>query len=256
MPTNTKILEVESFNNFIRVLTNLKEVCNDADIRQGILRQRTNNHTSVFEVNLLTVFAESNIALTNLKQKLELLKSFQGQTVEVIIDEPDDGTSGSYTFKDEHSSIKFITPTMEFMDNKFMDEEELESIFPASEDHLLLEKDLSVILSDRIKTVTHYFSIETIVVEFNGETAAISASTPSRDQTAKFADGIIINEEIENATTNISNVAFALDHEDNIKYNMYKDPNQNVALNKFSTSVGDIDINVYSRSQIVENDEG
>jgi hypothetical protein len=256
MPTNTKILEVESFNNFIRVLTNLKEVCNDADIRQGILRQRTNNHTSVFEVNLLTVFSESNIALTNLKQKLELLKSFQGQKVEVIIDEPDDGTSGSYTFKDEHSSIKFITPTMEFMDNKFMDEEELTSIFPASQDHLLLEKDLSVILSDRIKTVTHYFNIETIVVEFNGETAAISASTPSRDQTAKFADGIIINEEIENATTNISNVAFALDHEDNIKYTMFKDPNQNVALNKFSTNVGDIDINVYSRSQIVENDEG
>lgn len=256
MATNTKVLEVEDFNNFIRCLTNLKEVCNDADIREGILRQRTNNHTSVFEVNLTTVFEESNIALTNLKQKLELLKSFQGQQVEVIIDEPEDGTSGSYTFKDEHSSIKFITPTMEFMDNKFMDAEELESIFPASEEQLLLEKDLSVILSDRIKTVTHYFSIETIVVEFNGETASISAATPSRDQTAKFAENIIINEEISNSTTNISNVAFALDHEDDIKYIMFKDPNQNVALNKFSTRVGDIDINIFSRSQIVTNDEG
>ena len=256
MAENTEVLEVESFNEFIRCLTNLKEVCNDADIREGILRQRTNNHTSVFEVDLRAVFGESSIALTNLKQKLELLKSFQGQRVEVLINNPDDGSLGYYMFKDDHSSIKFITPTMEFMDNKFMDEEELESIFPSSEDHLILEKDLSTILTDRIKTVTHYFSIETILVEFHGETAAISASTPSKDQTAKFADGIIINEQIENASTNISNVAFSMDHETDIKYTMFKAPNQNVALNKFETTIGDIGINVFSRSQIVEEDEG
>ncbi len=257
MPQITTTLEIEPFNNFIRCLTNLKEVCNDADIRNSILRQRTNNHTSVFEVNLENLFeAPINIALTNLKQKLELLKSFQGNAVEIIIDEPEDGTVGSYIFKDEYSSIKFITPTMEFMDNKYMTEEELETIFPSSEDHMILEKDLTVILSDRIKTVTHYFNIETIVVEFNGETANISASTPSRDQSAKFVDNIMINEEITGSTTNISNVAFAMDHEESISYTMFKAPNQNVALNRFSTKIDVIDINVFSRSQIVDNDEG
>ena len=257
MAQSTVVLEIEPFNDFIRCLTNLKEVCNDADIRNGILRQRTNNHTSVFEVDLTAVFDETtNIALTNLKQKLELLKSFQGQAVEVTIDEPDDGSLGYYMFKDEHSSIKFITPTMEFMDNKYMTEEELESIFPASEDRLILEKELAQILSDRIKTVTHYFSIETIVVEFGGETAAITASTPSRDQTARFCDGIMTNEIIENASTNISNVAFSMDHDDQISYVMFKDPNQSVALNKFSTKIGDISVNVFSRSQIVADDEG
>ena len=257
MAQTTVVLEIEPFNDFIRCLTNLKEVCNDADIRNGILRQRTNNHTSVFEVNLQAIFQEStNIALTNLKQKLELLKSFQGQAVEVTIEEPDDGALGYYMFKDEHSSIKFITPTMEFMDNKYMTTEELESIFPSSEDRLILEKDLSQILSDRIKTVTHYFSIETIVVEFSGETAAITASTPSKDQTARFSDGIIVNEIIENATTNISNVAFSMDHDDNISYKMFKDPNQSVALNQFTTKIGNIDINVFSRSQIVSDDVG
>ena len=259
MAENTVIIEVEPFIEFIKCLTNLKEVCNDADVRNGILRQRTNNHTSVFEVDLNSVFNNEpniNIALTNLKQKLELLKSFQGQQVEVTINEPDDGTLGFYLFKDEHSSIKFVTPTMEFMDNKYMNEEELESIFPSSEDHLILENKMGMILTDRIKTVTHYFSIETILVEFNGEIATISASTPSKDQSAKFAEGIMMNEEIENSSTNISNVAFALDHEEEIEYTMLKDPNQNVALNRFKTRIGDIDISVYSRSQIVEDDEG
>jgi hypothetical protein len=252
----TQNLTVEGFNEFIRCLTNLKEVCNDADIRGGILRQRTNNHTSVFEVDLRAVFDESNIALTNLKQKLELLKTFQGQEVEVTIDEPEDGTLGYYNFKDDYSSITFITPTMDFMDNTYMTEEELENIFPASEDNQILEKELSQILTDRIRIISHQFSIETVVVEFEGETASISAATPSRDQSAKFASGIMLEEEIEHASTNISNVAFAMDHETDIIFTMYKAPNQNVALNKFTTNIGDIDITVFSRSQIVTEDDG
>lgn len=252
----TEILSVEGFNDFIRCLTNLKEVCNDADIREGLLRQRSNNHTSVFEIDLSAIFNDSSIALTNLKQKLELLKTFQGQEVEVMIDNPTDGTLGFYQFKDEFSSIKFITPTMDFMDNKFMTESELEIIFPEVEDQLILETNMTSILTDRIRIVSHHFSIETVVVEFNGETASILAATASKDQSARFAEGIMMNEEIENATTNISNVAFSMEHESDIKYTMFKDPNQNVALNKFETNLGDIDIKVFSRSQIVESDEG
>jgi len=252
----TQNLTVEGFNEFIRCLTNLKEVCNDADIRGGILRQRTNNHTSVFEVDLRAVFDESDIALTNLKQKLELLKTFQGQEVEITIDQPEDGSLGYYNFKDDYSSITFVSPTMDFMDNTFMTEEELESIFPSSEDSMILEKELSQILTDRIRIVSVQFSIETVRVEFHGETASISAATPSRDQSAKFAEGIMLDEEIDNASTNISNVAFSMDHETDIIYTMFKDPNQMVALNKFSTNIGDIDINVFSRSQIISDDEG
>jgi len=255
MPT-TEILSVEGFNDFIRCLTNLKEVCNDADIRGGLLRQRSNNHTSVFEINLSALFNDSSIALTNLKQKLEVLKTFQGQEVEITIDNPDDGTLGYYQFKDEFSSIKFITPTMDFMDNKFMTEVELETIFPEAEDQLIFETDMKSILTDRIRIISHYFAIETVVVEFNGETASILAATASKDQSAKFVEGIMMNDEIDDASTNISNIAFSMEHESDIKYTMFKDPNQNVALNKFETNLGDIDIKVYSRSQIIESDEG
>lgn len=252
----TQKLSAEGYTEFIRCLTNLKEVCNDADIRSGILRQRTNSHTSVFEIDLRSVFDESDIALTNLKQKLELLKMFMGQEVDITIEQPDDGSLGYYNFKDQYSSLTFVTPTMDFMDNTFMTEEELRGIFPESEDAMILQKELPQILTDRIRVVSQQFSIATVLVEFNGETAAISAATPSRDQSARFVDGIILDEPIEKASTNISNVAFAMDHETDINYTMFRDPSQNVALNKFSTTIGDIDINVYSRSQIIENDEG
>lgn len=252
----TQSLSIEGYNEFIRCLTNLKEVCNDADIRGGILRQRTNSHTSVFEIDLRAIFDESDIALTNLKQKLELLKMFQGQDVEITIEQPDDGSLGYYIFKDDYSSIRFVAPTMDFMDNKFMTEEELSNIFPESDDNIVLDKNIAQILTDRIRVVSQQFSIETVLVEFHGEVASISAATPSKDQSAKFVEGIIMDEIIEDASTNISNVAFSMDHDKEIHYIMYKDPNQNVALNKFSTIIGDIDIKVYSRSNIISTDEG
>jgi hypothetical protein len=251
----TKNLSVESFNDFIRCLTNLKEVCNDADIREGFLRQRTNTQTSVFEIDLRPIFEDSTISLTNLKQKLELLKTFQGQEVSIDIYIPDvNGELGLYTFKDQYSSISFVSPSIDYMDNKFMTEEELSNIFPETEDGLIFEKELPQIITDRIRVVSQQFSIETVLVEFNGESSAISASTPSKDQSARFVNDIVMDIEVSSSFTNITNVAFSIDHETDIIFKMFKDPNQNVALNKFSTTIGDIDINVYSRSQIIQID--
>lgn len=253
----TTSISSNDFNDFIRCLTNMKEVCNDADIRNGMLRQRTNNHTAVFEIDLTSIFedAEVTIALTNLKQKLELLKTFQGQDVELEIVTPDDGTVGYYLFKDEHSSIRFVNPTLEFMDNKFMDEDELQSIFPYSEDNMMFTEDMGQVITDRIRIVSTQFNIETVRVSFDGESASISAQTPSKDQYANFStEQIMLNEEMEKSSTNVSGVAFSMDHDNMIKYEMFKDPNQNVALNKFTTTIGSIDVTVFSRSQIIDAD--
>ncbi len=142
------------------------------------------------------------------------------------------------------------------MDNKYMDEEELAGIFPASDDCLLFEQDLPQLISDRIKIITFQFALETILINFNGEVASIVASTPAGDQSAKFATDIIMNESIDNSLTNVPTAIFYIDHESEINYRMFKDPNQNVALSKFSTNIGNIDISIYARSQIMEEDEG
>ena len=45
-------MDAEEFNEFLRCLLNLKEICNDVDIREGKIRQRSNDLTSVFEMDL------------------------------------------------------------------------------------------------------------------------------------------------------------------------------------------------------------
>ena len=36
---------------------------------------------------------------------------------------------------------------------------------------------------------------------------------------------------------------------------MYKDPDQDISLNKISTELGSVDINIYSRSMILDEEE-
>ena len=193
-------LEAEHYNDFLRCLTNLKEVCNDVDIRGGIIRQRTNGNTSIFEIDITSLVDDISIAITDIKQKLELLKAFQGQDVNIDIE---DGPGAYFVFSDQFSSIRIVSPTPEFVDNKFMSEEELESIFNASEDDLILEHDIPQLITDRVSTITQNFNVESIKVLFEGGTASILAATQAKDQIAKFVSGIETNVEIENHASNL-----------------------------------------------------
>jgi len=252
----TKIsLDSEQYNDFLRCLTNLKEECNDVDIRKGIIRQRTNGNTSIFEIDITSLVDDVSIAITDLKQKLDLLKTFQGQDVTVEIEEATSENHGYFIFSDDLSSIKIISPTPEYVDNKFMSEEELENIFKVSDDDLILECELGHIITDRIALITQNFNVKSIKVVFEGEEASITTATQSKDQIAKFISGIETNMVIEDHTSNLAVVPFKIDHDTDVQFKMYKDPNQNNALNKFSTTLGDIDINIYSRSSIIEDEE-
>jgi len=247
-------LDSEQFNDFLRCLTNLKEVCNDVDIRSGVVRQRSNDLTCVFEMDLNPLLTDVTFAITDLRKKLDLLKTFQNQDVTINI--VDQGSGESYfTFSDQYSSIKIVAPTLDFMDNKWMSEEELNNIFNMSDDELIMETDLSSIITDRIKLVTDNFNTQAIQVLFDGDKASIVAATQSRDQFAKFIEGIVTNVEFEKCSSNLSIVPFSIDHDTDVEFKMYKDPAQAVSLNKTSTTLGDIDVTVYARSAIIGDDD-
>ena len=76
------------------------------------------------------------MAISDIKRKLDLLKTFAGQDVTLNII---DGSPGHFIFEDSFSSLKFISPSLDYIDNKYMTIEELESIFNMSEDDLILE---------------------------------------------------------------------------------------------------------------------
>lgn len=252
------ILEFDSedFNTFLRCLMNLKEICNDVDIRDGWIRQRTNDLTSVFEMDLTSLIGDAAIPISNLKKKLDLLKTFAGQDVNIEIIEGETESDSYYIISDDQSSIKFLFPTLEFMDNKFMTEEERDGIFLLDDDELMINDKLSSVITERIRIITDNFNTQSLQVRFSGDKGMITASTQSKDQTAKFKTDIPTNIEFDgNYTSNLSTVPFCIEHDVDLDFKMHKDPNQNLAYNQIKTALGTVDINIYSRAAIVEDAE-
>ena len=253
--TRTINLNEEEYNDFLRCLTNLKEICNDVDIRDGVIRQRSNDLTSVFEMNLSPIINDASIPITNLKKKLDLLKTFVGQEVTIEIVEGETESESHFIVSDDQSSIKFLFPALEFMDNKMMTQEELDNIFNLDEEDLILANDLSSVITERIRVITDNFNTQAIQVKFENDNATISAITQSKDQFAKFKSDIPCNIDFGGIyNSNLSTIPFGIEHDSDLNFKMYKDPDQNVSLNKITTDLGSVDINIYSRSAIVEDD--
>jgi hypothetical protein len=249
-------LNQEEFGNFIRCLNNLKEICNDVDIRDGMIRQRSNDRSCIFEFDMESILDDVTMPLSDVKKKLDLLKSFMGQdTVKFSIHTEDDEAECYFKISDDYSSIKFMFPAMQFIDNSFMGEDEVASVLTIDEDNLLLQAELSNLITDRIRIITDNFNSNAIQVFLDGETASIKTQTQSKDQYATFMQDIPTNIPLEPSSVNLVTISFKLEHDTNVLFQMYKDEDRPITVNKLETDIGDIGVKIYSRSSIVPLEE-
>lgn len=240
MSATTIVLSSSDYEDFLRCLLNLKDLCTDVDLKQGIIRQRTNDNNSIFEFDLTSLIQNTTIPLSDLKHKLDLFKIFTGQ--EVTIDSDD----VYFSFSDQYSSIKIKKTLPDFLDNKFIPEQELNAIISVPENSLILEHSLLQIITERIKIITQGFNTPSIQIAFSEETAKIMAGTQSKEESAIFVSGLITNTQVESSVSSMSINPFTVDHDDDIKIEIYR-VNNNL-VNKFSTSIGQIGIKMYSKS--------
>lgn len=253
-------LNKANYGDFMRCLTNLKDICNDVQISDGIIRQRNNENTAIFEFDMSAILSEVSITLTDLKQKLELLKTFQDtQDVQIRIFTPDDEETegaGFFEFNDSFSSIRFMSPNQKYIDNKFITTEDLSNISTIDDSQPIIERELSNIITNRMKIVSTNFNVKSIRIDFKGETASITSSTQAKSESAKFLNDIPINVNIENSYSNIPVIPFCIDHDTTIEYRMFKELSSvgDTVLNKISTTLGQADINIYSRSSILKEE--
>jgi hypothetical protein len=241
------VLDNAKFSDFLRVLSLLKDICNDFEIRGGILRQRSNDKANIFEMDLTPLISNSDMLISNLKQKLDLLKCFIGQDVKI------ESNDQEVSFSDQFSVIKFVNPRLDFMDNKYIPIEEFERIFSLRDEDLLLDYEIQSTISERMKIIAQGFNIVSFQVIFEGDNASIVAATTSKDQHAKIVTGIPVNQTL-NCFSNLVTTPFIVDHDSNMNLKMYN-VQETVCVNRFSASIGDVNINIFSRSQLVEEKE-
>jgi len=239
-------LDATKYDEFLRVLLILKDICNDVDIREGFIRQRTNDCATVFEVDLTSIISNMNLPISELKNKLDIFKCFSGEEVSIST------TDDCFIIADQYSMLKIKNPILEFMDNKFINQDELSRVVITNQEDLILSTQISKRISDRMRIIASSFHINSIQAIFEGETANISCSTQSKDNFAKFLNDIITNKEL-NHSANLVITPFVIDHDGDITFEMF-DSGNNVVINSFSTTVGSINLNLYTRASMIENE--
>jgi hypothetical protein len=240
-------LDSTKYDEFLRVLFILKDICNDVDIRGGFIRQRTNDSATVFEVDLTDIISEMSLPISELKNKLDVFKCFSGHEVSITT------TEDSFIIADQYSVLKIKNPILDFMDNKFISQEELSRVISPNQDDLILSTQISKKISDRMRVISSSFHINSVQTIFDGEIASISCSTQSKDNFAKFVNDIVSNKEL-NHSANLVITPFVIDHDGDINFEMF-DSGNNVVINSFSTTVGGINLNLYTRASMVENEQ-
>jgi hypothetical protein len=239
-------LDSTQYDDLLRCLLILKDICNDVDIREGFIRQRTNDTATVFEIDLTPLISNLNLPITELKTKLDMFKCFSGQ--EVSISTSDD----SFTLTDQYSVLKIKNPILSFMDNKYISPEELTRVIVTNPEDLILSTQISKTISDRMRIISSSFHVNSLQTIFEGDQASICSSNQSKDNSAKFVQNITSNKDL-NHTANLVITPFIIDHDGDINFEMF-DSGSNVSINTFTTTIGSINIHLYSRATLVENE--
>ena len=239
-------LDTTKYDELLRILFILKDICNDVDIRNGFIRQRTDDSATIFEVDLTDIISNMSLPISELKNKLDVFKCFSGQEVSITT------TEDSFVISDQYSVLKIKKPILDYMDNKFISQEELSRVIVTNSDDLILSTQISKKISDRMKVISSSFHINSVQAIINGEAASISCSTQSKDNFAEFIKNIVSNKEL-NHSANLVITPFVIDHDGDINFEMY-DSGNNVVMNSFSTTIGSINVHLYTRASMVGNE--
>lgn len=240
-------LNAKDFSNFLRCLSALKDICNDADIRGGVLRQKSTDKANIFKMDLSPLISDCDIPISDLKNKLTLLKGLSKQEVQITI------TDDEIYFSGKPSTLKFKNPNPSFMGNKFISSEEFSEIVTVREEDLVLEHVVTKDISNFMKLTADQFNIVSFQVLFDGNVASITASTTSKDKYSEIEYGIPLRKPLK-GFSNIVVAPFLFDHDRDMLFKMYN-VQEDLFINKFTASIGKIAVDVYSRNQLIEEEE-
>jgi hypothetical protein len=243
-------LTKDQFSNLIRVLSILQDECNDCDIRNGVVRQFNNAINSIFHIELSNFIQTSNIPMSLLKQKIEMFKNFSDEE-EIKFNVSEEVEGGHFIIAGKHSSLRMDFPKLEYLDNKFMDEEDFaRKIADLKEDNLILSSDINKGICNKIKGISKVFNSEAVKLVFNGKKAGLVSQSAGKDNFIKFITNLDISKDIPKSVGNLYIALFTIDHDDDISLSVHL-LNDDLIVAKSSAKVGDIEVDVFARANLL-----
>jgi len=168
MNTTTVTLNKKQWNSFGKVLKGLAKACLDVDILGGMIRQKSTNTTALFGVDLRPFFGDATFTISNVKEKLKPLKMFKnGVTITL-------GQSEA-VFSDGLSIYTILAPDRNYLDNKFMSQQEMQAWLPGGSQQMfpLIRNEVEGMILKRIRTAFSKLHTDKYKVLFAGHSASL-----------------------------------------------------------------------------------
>jgi len=249
-----KVIKREDFSKFLNTIKLIQEYCTDCEIKNGIIRQISNDKHCRFEIDLSQVLPETDILFTALKLKVLLLKSFELDTTTLpedadqnIIFESD---SKYYRFIDLFSDLKFRIPLQKYLDNTYIVDSEWSKMTDIlKEENLIMSTLINSYLSKRVKVITEGFENDVILLNMNEFNGVISSETSNKDNTSDLVKDIELNTKMEKCQIRMVSLPFTLDINSDILMDVYK-VSKKVVTCRWKMKYFGIPITIYAQSEI------
>ena len=247
--SNSKVTMIEKqWKYFFKITQGLSKHCNDADINEGVFRQRSNDRFAIFEADMKSLLGDSTFAVPTLKEKLKLLKDLAGDvTVEVDQDK--------VVFSDGASSYSIPAPDRSFLDNPYISKPDFDSLLQnfLQGKRPLIKSRIGKRDLKRIRNAASTFHTNACKVVFDNQSASIRVEENARPKDARSSVEIVKDILLLEPTSGYTNLTVgpfdSLDYDGDIDWEMYRD--DRVLVSKYCGSIGDVPAATYARSPLV-----
>ena len=251
----TLTLDRPTFSKMINSLKIIENICNDCEIRHGIIRTKSDNRKVVIVADMTSIIQDKNLMFSFLKGKLNLLKTFeldmnvQAEDNNIIIQANND----NYEFSDCFSKLQFRKPMSNFLDNVYMEDNDFQNIIGrATEDTLIFTYTVDNYVKQRLSKICEGFRVDSVKFDFHGDHATLGVETKSKDDISKNATQIQLLQNIDNKYFTMINLPFTLAIDSELKINCYKISNDR-ALCKCELNYLGIPFVIYAMMKFVDS---
>jgi hypothetical protein len=241
-------ISAKEFTDFYSFLNIIKSDFKDFCLVDGGFRARSNDLTCVVETGF-SFFNGMHFNIVDCKWFIKMISALEKNTTITV-----EVTESGVTFSDHYQSIEIPSSLPEYIDNKYVTDEEMEKIFIENMDSEKLlvddtiqQKKVSKIIKISRDLNTHSFSIKHDKNDLNK--GLIYISNASRKYAMKLNKNLLTPMK-KNHYINLSFIPF-LFNKDDVSMKLYY-TNEPIFIVVYDTKVNDIFVNIYARGGLVE----
>jgi len=253
-------LERDKFDTFASVAKAIYDAgCSDLDIKGGLIRQKNDTGQMIIEMDMNDVIGDIDLSLVNLKQKVQILKTFDLDGAGDVKNTDMSLTlrATEYQFGDSLSKVIFMKSVKSFLNNPHISDDEYKKLIKYTDDNKLMDVEIGDYMSRRIKNVCDSFESDMLRCDLNDGKANFSIATLNNMLRSDVLSEVDVNGEWKEQYFRVKALPFFMNWGSDMTMSVYR-VRKDTVLCKFDFGLmkAKIPVSVFCQAKIDKDVEG